>query len=273
MTDFERQSAASWFRVRPAAGGDYDAFAGLFPELNVGVPVPPRQEWESALAPCTWVAVVGEEVVGYCYSQEYEDTGYIRNVVVAPRARRRGVGRALMQVVAQQLRRSGKRSWRLNVRSDNQPALALYGRMGMNVQYLSISLRLPWKALASIPAGRAAAREFPPARDAIWEELFDLPRGQLSYARGLGRLLLEAVSGPSQQPEGVAVFDPGFPGAFPFRVVEIDAVAPLLHAIRAQVPTHEFVNLVTEDDARLAELLTSVGATVRDEILHLSGEL
>jgi hypothetical protein len=110
-----------------------------------------------------------------------------------------------------------------------------------------------------------------PARDSILEGLFDLPRGQLAYARSQGRLLLEAVS--DQKPAGVAVFDASFPGAFPFRVVETDAVAPLLTAIRAHVPAHEVVNLVAEDDARLSAMLIAVGAKVRDEILHLKGQL
>jgi len=261
------------FTIRPASGADYAAFASLFPELEVDDPVPPPHIWESVLAPRSWVVVAGEEVIGYCYFQEYEDTGYIRNVVVSPRARRRGVGRAFMQAVGEHLRRSGKRFWRLNVRPGNHAALALYQRMGMNVQYQATSLRFPWTALESIPAGLAVARELAPARDSILEDLFDLPRGQLGYARSLGRLLLETVSGSDQKPAGVAVFDASYPGAFPFRVIETDAVAPLLNAMRVHAPAHEVVNLVVEDDARLAEMLIAVGATVRDEILHLKGQL
>jgi ribosomal protein S18 acetylase RimI-like enzyme len=264
---------ASPLAIRPASGDDYAAFASLFPELRTDDPVPPREVWESVLAPRSLVAVAGEDVVGYCYVQEYEDTGYIRNVVVAPRAQRRGVGRALMQAVAEQLRGRGKESWCLNVRPENHAALALYRKMGMRLQYRATSLRLPWMALGSLPAGMAVARELPPSRDSILEGLFGLPRGQLGSARSLGRLLLEAVSGPDQKPAGVAVFDPSYPGAFPFRVAETDAVAPLLSAMRVHVPAHEVVNLVAEDDARLTAMLTAAGAVVRDEILHLKGRL
>jgi ribosomal protein S18 acetylase RimI-like enzyme len=267
------RNAASWFTIRPASGADYAAFASLFPELEVDDPVPSPQSWESVLAPCSWVAVAGEEVIGYCFFQEFEDTGYIRHLVVGPRARRRGVGRGLMQAFAEHLRGSGKRFWRLNVKPGNHAALALYYQMGLNVQYRATSLRLPWVALESIPAGLAVVRELSPSRDSILEKLFDLPRGQLGNARNPGRLLLEAVSGCNEKPTGVAVFDSSYPGAFPFRVVEADAVAPLLNAIRTHVPTHEFVNLVVEDDARLTEMLIAVGATVRDEILHLKGQL
>lgn len=273
MDDPQREHAASGFSIRPASGGDYAAFASLFPELEVDDPVPPPQVWESVLAPCCRVAVAGEDVVGYCFFQEYEDTGYIRHLVVAPRAQRRGIGRALMQDVAGRLRSSGKRFWRLNVKPDNRAALALYQGMGLSVQYPATSLRLPWTALESIPPGLAVARELAPARDSILENLFDLPRGQLAYARRQGRLLLEAVSGPDQRPAGVAVFDSSYPGSFPFRVIETDAVAPLLTAIRVHVPAHEVINLVTEDDARLSAMLIAVGAKVRDEILHLKGQL
>lgn len=271
MDNPQGENAASGFTIRPAFGRDYAAFASLFPELEVDDPVPSPEAWESVLAPCCRVAVAGEDVIGYCFFQEYDDTGYVRHLVVARRARRRGAGRALMQDIARRLRRNGKRFWRLNVKVDNHAALALYQGMGMNVQYRSTSLRLPWTALGSIPTGLAVTRELEPARDSILEGLFDLPRGQLAYARSQGRLLLEAVS--DQKPAGVAVFDASFPGAFPFRVVETDAVAPLLTAIRAHVPAHEVVNLVAEDDARLSAMLIAVGAKVRDEILHLKGQL
>lgn len=273
MDDPQRESSASGFAIRPASSGDYAAFASLFPELEVDDPVPSPQAWESVLAPCTRVAVAGGDVVGYCFFQEYEDTGYIRHLVVAPRAQRRGIGRALMQDTAGRLRKNGKGFWRLNVKPDNRAALALYQGMGMNVQYAATSLRLPWTALESIPSGLAVTRELTPARDSILENLFDLPQGQLAYGRKQGRLLLEAVSGSDQTPAGVAVFDASFPGAFPFRVVETGAVAPLLTAISVHVPEHEVVNLVVEDDARLSAMLIAVGATVKDEILHLKGQL
>jgi GNAT superfamily N-acetyltransferase len=271
VDDPQRENAASGFAIRPASDGDYAAFASLFPELEVDDPVPPPQVWESVFAPCTRVAVAGEDVVAYCVFQEYEDTGYVRHLVVAPRAQRRGVGRALMQDIAGRLRRNGKRFWRLNVKVDNHAALALYQGLGMSVQYPATSLRLPWTALESIPSGTAVARELAPARDSILESLFDLPRGQLAYARSEGHLLLEA--GSDQTPTGVAVFQLSFAGAFPFRVVETDAVAPLLQAIRAHASTHESVQLVAEDDARLSAMLIAAGATVRDEVLHLKGQL
>ena len=110
-----------------------------------------------------------------------------------------------------------------------------------------------------------------PGRDAAIERHFDIPRGRLAAARAMGRLLFEATSGTGGSAVGLAAFDPKFPGAFPFRVRDLDAVAPLLSAMRRHVPTDQHVNLVAEDDPRLAELLISVGASLRDEILHMQG--
>jgi GNAT superfamily N-acetyltransferase len=212
-------------------------------------------------------------VVGYCYVQEYEDTGYVRNIVVAPAERGRGVGRGLMRFIARRLRDSGKTYWRLNVKPDNHAALALYDHMGLRFHYRATALRLPWAVLGSLPASAARGRPLASARDGTLEERFDLPRGQLRHARGLGRLVLEAVLGAEETPVGLAVFDPNFPGAFPFRVVDTAVVGALLGTIRAHVPSHEFLYLMAEGDPRLTAMLTGVGATVRDEILHLKGSI
>jgi ribosomal protein S18 acetylase RimI-like enzyme len=261
------------FVVRRASPDDYLAFVGLFSDLQVHDPVPGPQIWASVFVPSTWVVTRGEEVLGYCYVQEYADTGYVRNVVVDRAARRRGVGRLLMEAAAEQLRSHGKRSWRLNVRPENGAALALYARMGMQTQYAAKALRLTWAAAESIPIGSAVVREAFPDRDADLEARFTLPRGQLAFARGLGRMLFEAVSRGEKRSIGLAVFDRSVPGAFPFRVTEIDAVTPLLAAMRSHAPQHDHVNLVAEDDERLAAVLVKAGASVREEILHLQGTL
>ena len=261
------------FTVRRAAVDDYPSFARLFPELLVDDPVPGAEVWASTFVPSTWVAVRGAEVLGYCYCQKYLASGYVRNVVVAPEARKAGVGRALMQATADELRAQGKRSWCLNVKPDNEAALALYRSVGLQPKYRSCSFRFNWSALGDLPLGGALVRPLTTEREATLEELFDLPGGQLASARGLGRMLLEAVTSEGQVPRGLAVFDPKFPGAFPFRVTELGAVAPLLQAMRQHVPTDEYVNVVAENDERLVALLNQVGASLRHEIAHLAGAL
>ncbi len=268
-----RQPHPADVSIRRATIDDYDAFAQLFPELLVPDPVPPRTAWETALAPATFVAASNERIVGYCYFEELFDTGYVRNLVVSPTARRRGVGRALLQSVAEHLRGCGKTSWRLNVRSSNQAAIALYEKVGLHTKYFAVALRLPWSAVDALPAGAATIDTLDSARDAQLEGEFAIPTGQLALARNKGRLLFEARAFTSGQPVGLAVFDPKFPGAFPFRVSELGAVTPLLRVMRRHVPTDTFVNLVVEDDERLSDLLSKFGASVREEMFHLEGAL
>ena len=68
----------------------------------------------------------GGEVLGYIGMMTVLDEGYISNVAVAPEARRRGIGRAL---VKEMLRRAEKRELSfvtLEVRAHNESAIALY---------------------------------------------------------------------------------------------------------------------------------------------------
>ena len=259
--------------IRRATPDDYPAFIRLFPELQVDDPVPALDRWAAALVPSTWIAARDIEILGYCYCQEYAETGYVRNVVVAPTARRSGVGHALMLATAESLRSHGKKSWRLNVKPDNRAALALYQRMGMRTKYLAQALCLPWAAMKALPVGDGAVREVTPDRDAELEQLFDLPRGQLAFARGAGRILLEVISSSGQPAMGLALFDPKIPSAFPFRAQAIDAVMPLLAAMRRHAPTDLHVNLVAENDEPLADLFKNAGASLRHEIIHMEGAL
>lgn len=259
--------------LRRASSDDYPAFARLFPELLVDDPIPTLDTWVSALAPSTFIAARADEVLGYCYFQEYTDTGYIRNIVVAPDARRGGVGRALMLATSEHLRSRGKATWRLNVKPTNHAARSLYERMGLRTKYLAKALRLPWASARALPRSTATTRALTPDREPAVEARFDLPRGQLAAARAQQRVLLEAVSSDGEETIGLAAFDPKFPGAFPFRVSAMDALTPLLAAMREHVPADEHVNLVAEDDERLASVLESVGARLRDEILHMEGAL
>lgn len=259
--------------IRSAEPEDYEVYARLFPELDIGDAVPTRDNWVSNLMPTTSIATREGVAVGYCQYEEFESTGYVRNVVVAPEARRQGVGRQLMAATAQHFRSGGKRSWRLNVKPDNRAAIALYERFGLREQYRAKSLRLAWGAVSVLPTGSATVRVFGPARDPLVEDCFGLPRGQLAANRSSSRVLLEATSAVNQKPLGVAVFAPAFPGAFPFRVRELHAVSALLATMRTYVPKDEYINLVAEGDPLLANLLLSAGATLRDDIQHMAGEL
>jgi ribosomal protein S18 acetylase RimI-like enzyme len=58
------------------------------------------------------------------------DEAYLDELAVAPWARRRGVGRALLEACVREGRRAGRRRLTLGVTTDNAPARALYAAAG-----------------------------------------------------------------------------------------------------------------------------------------------
>jgi ribosomal protein S18 acetylase RimI-like enzyme len=265
--------SAALFTLRPATTDDYAAFVRLCPELGTGDPIPPAGVWASTIAPTTLVATLADRVVAYCHFQEYDDTGYVRALVVDPAIRRQGAGRILLTAVVDRLRARGKTSWRLNVKPDNVAAIALYSSLGLRPNYLAKSFRLPWSGFHRLPSFGAVVKTLASERDAAVEDCFSLPRGQLTVSRRLGRVLFEAVARGDEASLGLAVFNPSFPGAFPFRVVDPRVARDLLDAMRLLVPNDHSVNLVAEDDERLAALLLQAGAVLNLEILHMTGAL
>lgn len=263
--------------ARPAAAADHPHFARLFPELGVDDPIPPPDRWAEVYAPDILFFEDRGEVAAYAHFQVLQGVGYVRNVVVDPRRRGQGLGRAVMDEIAARLRAAGCQRWCLNVKPTNEPAIRLYRAVGMETEYRSTALRFGWDLLARLPrpARAVTARPAGPAEDAVLEAAFRLPAGQVAAARarpGLVLLRLVDPAAPDDARVGFASYDPKFPGAFPFRVADPTLAAPLLEAIRPhELPGTPHMQLVVEDDDALAQLLTDAGATVRLTALHMAG--
>jgi len=73
---------------------------------------------------------VGGPVVGYIVFWVVHDEVHVLNVAAAVAARRRGVGRSLMEAAEGEGRRRGARLSTLEVRRSNEAAIALYRAMG-----------------------------------------------------------------------------------------------------------------------------------------------
>ena len=76
------------------------------------------------------VALDGERVVGYIGSQSSADESDVMNVAVHPDYRRRGIAESLIDVLIQELKNRGSHALMLEVRDSNEPAIALYEKLG-----------------------------------------------------------------------------------------------------------------------------------------------
>jgi ribosomal-protein-alanine N-acetyltransferase len=69
-------------------------------------------------------------LAGYAILRRAADEAELLSLAVAPEARRRGLGRRLIEDGLARVQRDGARVCYLEVRSANEPALALYGSLG-----------------------------------------------------------------------------------------------------------------------------------------------
>jgi GNAT superfamily N-acetyltransferase len=262
-------------RIRDARRDDYDAFARLFVELAVDDPTPVRALFERDLAPRMLVAEAPSGVVGYTYFQVLQGLAYVRHIAVAPEARRAGVGHALMQAVAARGRAAGATSWCLNVKPDNAAAIALYERCGLAKAYRTHALRIAWSAVGDVAeADGLGAAAIEPDDDAEVEAATDIVPGLLADARARGGRALVALRSGDGRIVAAAIFDPAFPGAYPFKANEPAFALPLLRALRPHARAeHAFVNVVVEARPDVAAALLAAGATVRLETVHMRGDL
>jgi GNAT superfamily N-acetyltransferase len=259
--------------IRDGAAGDYEAYARLLPELGTGDPIPSRERF-AALCDRVLVAVDDDgAVVGYALVEVMSDVGYVRNLVSDPARRRSGIGVALMDAMRGRFRAGGARTWCLNVKPDNQAAIGLYRRFGMAPAYRSTMLRLPRSAPAAAPVADLAFAPITPDDDVAVEDATGLLRGQLASARAKpGRMLLQLRHRGAIA--GAAVFDPSFPGAFPFRVLDPAHGPAAFEMLRAMAPAGApHVQVGVEDHDALRDILLAAGAQVHLEILHMRGSL
>ena len=76
------------------------------------------------------VAVESEQVVGYVGAQTVIDGTDMMNIAVHPDHRRNGIARMLIDALCARLRQRGSRMLMLEVRASNDPAIALYEKLG-----------------------------------------------------------------------------------------------------------------------------------------------
>lgn len=265
--------------IRDARPDDYPAYVALFPELGVDDPILDRDTWWAVLGPQTIILEQAGRVVAYVYFQILDGTGYVGHVVIHPDHRGRRLGQVLMTAVADRLRAAGCAAWCLNVKPDNTAAIRLYERVGMRHAYDSAALRFTWDLVDRLPMTDMSLTtcRIDPAEDTALERAMALPIGRLANLRRnptrIGLRLLDPAA-PQDLALGLAVFDPTFPGAFPFRVARPTLARPLLTGMRALALPHlDHVQVVVEGDPALQDLLIAHGARNHMPFQHFKGPL
>ncbi len=79
------------------------------------------------------VALERDSVAGYIGSQSVMGESDMMNVAVHPEYRRRGIGEALVLALCEALKARGNASLALEVRASNEPAKALYEKLGFSL--------------------------------------------------------------------------------------------------------------------------------------------
>lgn len=262
--------------MRAASPGDHAAFLRLFPELAVEDPLPDLDKFVRELMPTMLVLERAGRVDGYTYFQLLGETAYVRHIVTAPEARRTGVAQALLAAVAERGRAGRCTTWCLNVKVGNAAAIALYERVGLARAYETKAMRITWAQVDAAPAVQSArikARLVEPAEETRIEKVMGLLDGQLAAARAVGGRVAMALF-EDDEVVGVTLFDPRFPGAYPFRAARAELVFLLVRALRPHaLPEKPDLKVVAEGQAHVAHVLRAAGATLVHDIVHMRGAL
>ena len=117
---------------RPMRWWDVEDAAALEPLLFGGDAWSAETFWSELAAPGRWyaLAVRGPALLGYAGLAVNGADADVQTVAVHPDAQGRGTGGVLVRALVDQAVREGATSLLLEVRADNDPAIALYRRHG-----------------------------------------------------------------------------------------------------------------------------------------------
>jgi ribosomal-protein-alanine N-acetyltransferase len=124
------------YRLRPMLESDVEKLVPIEAELFAGDPPWSAKQFRSELAgvPETrWYTVAEDEsgeLAGYAGLREVDGTADIQTIAVVPDHQRHGLGTSLLDALIDEARRRRAREVLLDVRADNEPAIALYERHG-----------------------------------------------------------------------------------------------------------------------------------------------
>ncbi|MBZ4415202.1 GNAT family N-acetyltransferase [Myxococcus sp. RHSTA-1-4] len=265
--------------LRPARPEDHADFTRLFAELGVDDPPPPQALWAAELMPLTVFVEGPGGVVGYAATDPMGELGYVGQLVVDASVRRQGLGRWMMERLAERLRAQGCRRWALYVKRDNTAALGLYASVGLRPARPSVTLRVTRAQVAALPPGPPGL-EVVRAEPGDWEaltEAFGMLPGKLARfatRRSHQLLRLARMGAAPDAPLGVMDLRAAAGLLFPFFAASPGHARALLEESFARVGDGvESLLLVVTGDEVLDGLLRGAGAEVCHETLELRGPL
>ncbi len=274
---FNPAAAPTTTTVRGAVAADYQDCVLLFRELN-DAPVLTRSSWLREILPTSLVVEADGQLVGHVFMQPLGETVFISHLVVTSSARRRGIGRGLLQTAARVARRAGFSTWALNVDAANAPAIRLYESLGLVYAYDSVMLQIEWTRALDCDRPALTARTIVPEDDAhVGAELAILP-GLFAVARSRPDAVLTMMQDSSGRVVAAAVFGPaGFPALHPFRVAKTAPIASafaLLAALHPHAaPASALTTIVVEGHPELTTALLAAGGVTRVRMEHYRGDL
>jgi GNAT superfamily N-acetyltransferase len=263
--------------LRPGRVEDHADFVRLFGELGVEESPPPLDVWVSDLVKRAFFLDGPEGVAAYALVDVLGETGYVVNLVVARDQRGRGWGRKVMRELATWFRARGCREWMLYVKPDNEPALALYGSVGMKAGRLETTWRLSRDHLEALPLAPAELEVVPMAEPdfAPLTRAFGLVPGKLARFATLSTHRLRRLVDP-ERPEvaGLGLMDvrPQARVLMPFFSATPAHARALLEAAFLELGGAEELRVST-GDAELGSLLEAAGARAVLRTLAMRGPL
>jgi GNAT superfamily N-acetyltransferase len=264
------------FTVRPATRDDHPVFARLFLELGVPDPTPTPDDFADTMLPRVLVLCEAGEALGYVYWQVYGAMAHVTNLVVDPRVRGRGAGKALMDAARELAMEEGCSRAYLHVKRDNAAAIRLYERCGFQPRCETWALRIEWARIAALPRPALALPVFTPSRDddAALATRFGIDLERLARFRTWPGRVFVAL-GDSQEIVAFAVFDPARSRAHGFCVARPELASLLLDALRAEARPDgpASIHFHVDDDRALVESLQSGGAEIVFEMLRMQADL
>jgi [ribosomal protein S18]-alanine N-acetyltransferase len=129
--------------IRLITGDDIDAL------LKLAAETPEAPHWdraayenilartdEQATPRAAWVSFDGADLLGFTVSRMAGDICELESIVVAQSARRKGIGKALLEHLVDWALTAGARKIELEVRAGNESAIAFYANAGFVVEGL-----------------------------------------------------------------------------------------------------------------------------------------